>query len=86
MKVIGKIMLVVVIVLTTFAMFLTTCTKMVTYKGVVLSHTTSSNKYGDIYYHTIVSFEDGELRSVKGLDYYIVPVGGRVSYTIRDLK
>ena len=59
---------------------------MVTHKGVVLSHTTTSDKYGNICYYTIASFEDGKIRSIEGLDYYVVPLGGRVLYTIRDLK
>ena len=86
MKMYSKIILVVVIVISTFAVFLITCTKMVTHKGVVLSHTTSSDRTGDVNYHTIVSSEDGSVKSLRGLEYYIVPVGGKVSYDIRVLK
>ena len=66
--------------------FCKTCTHEVTYRGVVLSHTTTSDKYGDITYYTIARFEDGYLRSLKGLNYYVVEIGGTIYYTINVIK
>lgn len=61
--------------------FFKTCTHEVTHKGVVISHHTTSDKIGDITYYTVATFDDGHFRSIHGLEYYIVEVGGTVFYT-----
>lgn len=73
------------LIITIFILF-NKFTKKVTYKGKVLEHNIVSNKYGDIYYYTIASFEDGYVRSLSGFDYYIIPVGQTIYYTIRVIK
>lgn len=57
-----------------------------TYTGVVIEHNTTSDKYGWIEYYTVAKFNDGYIRSIKGLDSYVVPIGGTVYYTIREFK
>jgi hypothetical protein len=66
--------------------FFKTCTHEVTYRGIVLSHTTTSDKHGDITYYTIARFEDRTIRSLEGLNYYVVEVGGTVHYTQTELN
>jgi hypothetical protein len=61
--------------------FFKTCTHEVTHKGIVISHHTTSDRHGDIEYYTIATFDDNKVRSIHGLDYYIVEVGGTVFYT-----
>ena len=61
--------------------FFKTCTHEVTYKGTVMSHHTTSDKYGDIEYYTIAIFNDGCIRSLKGLKYYVVKEGNIIYYT-----
>ena len=60
-------------------LFFKTCTHHITRKGVVISHNTTSDRAGHIRYYTIVKFDDC-VRSIYGLDYYIVEVGGTVYY------
>jgi hypothetical protein len=62
------------------SIFFTTCTHEVTHKGTVISHHTTSDRYGDIEYYTVATFDDGYLRSIEGLEYYIVEVGGTIYY------
>jgi hypothetical protein len=66
--------------------FFKTCTHEVTHKGVVVSHQTTSDKLGNIEYYTIATFDDGKIRSIHGLEYYIVEVGGTIYYTQTELK
>jgi hypothetical protein len=66
--------------------FFKTCTHEVTHKGVVISHHTTSDRYGDIEYYTVATFDDGNLRSIHGLEYYIVEVGGTIYYKQRKLN
>lgn len=66
--------------------FCKTCTHEVTYKGVVLSHTTTSDKYGDITYYTIARFEDGYIRSIRGVKFYVKEIGSTVHYTQTEIK
>jgi len=61
--------------------FFKTCTHKVTHKGIVINHHTTSDKYGNIEYYTIATFDDDKVRSIHGLDYYIIEVGGTVFYT-----
>jgi len=67
-------------------MFFKTCTHEVTYQGTVISHHTTSDKYGDISYYTIARFDDGHIRSINGLHYYVVEVGGTVYYSVTELN
>jgi hypothetical protein len=67
-------------------MFFRTCTHEVTHKGTVLSHHTTSDRYGDIEYYTVATFDDGKIRSIEGLEYYIVEVGGTVFHTQTKLN
>jgi hypothetical protein len=66
--------------------FFKTCTHEVTHKGVVISHHTTSDRYGDIEYYTVATFDDGNLMSIHGLEYYIVEVGGTIYYKQRKLN
>ena len=52
----------------------------------VVSHATSSTSTGTIRYHTVLSCEDGYLRSDDDLNYYVLPVGTKATYTIREFK
>jgi hypothetical protein len=52
----------------------------------VVSHATSANKMGEIKYHTILSCDDGYLRDIEGLEYYVLPIGTRTNYTTYNLK
>ena len=61
--------------------FFKTCTYEVTHKGIVISHQTTSDKIGGIEYYTIATFDDNKVRSIHGLDYYIIEVGGTIYYT-----
>ena len=49
-------------------------------KGTVLSHNTTSDKFGNIEYYTIVQLDNGNLVNKSGMSYYIIPVGHRVSW------
>jgi len=86
MKVLSKALLVAMVITFFVVAFIKGCTKEVTYKGVVMSHAITSDRYGDIHYHTIASFDDGIIRRLVGLKYYIIPVGSKVSYTERIYK
>jgi hypothetical protein len=66
--------------------FFKTCTHEVTHKGIVISHHTTSDRHGDIEYYTIATFDDNKVRSIHGLHYYIVEVGGTVFYTETELN
>jgi hypothetical protein len=66
--------------------FFKTCTHEVTYRGIVLSHTTTSDKHGEISYYTVARFEDRIIRSLEGLNYYVVEVGSTVYYTQTELN
>jgi hypothetical protein len=66
--------------------FFKTCTHEVIHKGVVISHHTTSDRSGNIEYYTVATFDDGYLRSIHGLEYYIVEVGGTIYYTQTELK
>ena len=66
--------------------FFKTCTHEVTHKGIVISHHTTSDRYGDIEYYTVATFDDGYLRSIHGLEYYIVEVGETIYYTKTELN
>ena len=62
------------------------CTHEVTYKGVVISHTTTSDRNGSIEYYTIAKFNDGYVRSLRGLNYYVQPIGETIYYTTREFN
>jgi hypothetical protein len=66
--------------------FFKTCTHEVTHKGIVISHQTTSDKIGGIEYYTIATFDDNKVRSIHGLDYYIIEVGGTIYYTETELN
>ena len=59
------------------------CTHKVTYEGVVMSHTTTSDRSGYIGYYTVAKFNDGCVRSLRGLEYYVEPIGSTIYYTTR---
>jgi hypothetical protein len=60
--------------------FFKTCTHKVTLRGTVISHNTTSDRSGYIRYYTIGQFDDGSLKSISGLEYYVVEVGGTIYY------
>jgi hypothetical protein len=61
----------------------TKCTHEVAYIGTVISHNVTSDKYGDITYYTVARFDDGYIRSLEGLKYYVIKVGDKIYYTDR---
>lgn len=67
------------------AVFFSTCTHNVTRAGVVISHSTTSDRHGNIKYYTIARFEDG-IRSICGVKNYVVRIGDTVYYTERVLN
>ena len=62
------------------------CTHKVTYEGVVISHTTTSDRHGHIEYYTVAKFNDGYVRSLRGLNYYVQPIGETIYYTTREFN
>jgi hypothetical protein len=66
--------------------FFTHHTKEVVYRGTILEHHVTFDKYGDPKYITIASFEDGYVRTMEGLDHYVRPIGSTIIYTIRVIK
>ena len=81
-----QVVLIIIIVITTSIIFIKTCTHEVIHKGVVISHHTTSDRSGNIEYYTVATFDDGYLRSIHGLEYYIVEVGETIYYTKTELK
>ena len=75
--------LIVLAIFTTCVIVIKTCTHEVAHIGTVISHNVTSDKYGDITYYTVARFDDGYIRSLEGLKYYVVKVGDRVYYTDR---
>jgi hypothetical protein len=61
-------------------------THKVTYEGVVINHNITSDRFGNIVYYTVAKFNDGNLRSLNGLGYYVKPIGSTIYYTIREFK
>jgi hypothetical protein len=80
------LVLLIIGLITASCIFFKTCTHEVTHKGVVVSHQTTSDKLGNIEYYTIATFDDGKIRSIHGLEYYIVEVGETIYYTKTELK
>ena len=72
--------LTVVVIFITCAIVTTKCTHKVTCVGTVISHNVTSDKYGDITYYTVARFDDGYIRSLEGLKYYIIKVGDKIHY------
>ena len=66
--------------------FFKTCTHEVTYRGVVLSHNVTSDRAGNARYYTVARFEDGTIRSISGLKFYVIEVGGTVHYTVTEFN
>ena len=60
--------------------------KEVKIRGIVISHATTADRNGMIEYYTIAKFDDGYIRSITGLDSYIVPIDGIVYKTYYDFK
>jgi hypothetical protein len=74
------------IVLGVILIFFKTCTREVTYKGVVLSHNVTSDRQGIARYYTVARFEDGTIRSISGLKFYVKEVGSTIHYTQTELN
>lgn len=66
--------------------FFKTCTQVVTYTGVVLSHNVTSDRAGNARYFTVVRFEDGTVRSISGLNFYVKEIGETVHYTLTEFN
>ena len=47
-------------------------------EGVVLSHHTSSNTSGNIRYYTVIKTNQGEVKSLEGLNFFTIPVGEKI--------
>lgn len=61
------------------------CKEVVT-QCTIVSHATSSDRYGDIDYHSPSVCKDGYSRDLQGLRYYILPQGTTVDYTHREIE
>jgi hypothetical protein len=81
-----QVVLIIIIVITTSIIFIKTCTHEVTYEGIVISHNVTSDRHGDVRYYTVARFEDGTIRSISGLEYYVKEVGSTVHYTQTELN
>ena len=66
--------------------FFSTCTHEVTYRGVVLSHNVTSDRQGIARYYTVARFEDGTIRSISGLKFYVKEIGSTIHYTQTELN
>lgn len=74
------------VILVSIVYFFTHSTKEVVRKGTILEHYVTFDKYGDPKHFTIASFDDGKVRTLKGLGYYLRPIGSTITYTIRVIK
>lgn len=63
--------------------FLTT--EMVTMTGTVIEHNVVADKYGTAHYYTLVDYGD-EIKSEQGIEFYVVPIGRKVTTTERRFK
>ena len=61
-------------------------TEMVTHRGRIVEHNTTSDRTGSIDYYTVAIFEDGYVRSLRGLNYYVMPIGSTITYSERKFK
>ena len=75
--------LIFIAVILTCLVVTTKCTHEVPRVGTVISHNVTSNRYGEITYYTVARFDDGYIRSLEGLKYYVIKVGDRVYYMDR---
>jgi uncharacterized membrane protein (DUF106 family) len=49
-------------------------------KAKVIHHATTSDKWGNITYNTLVVFENHRAITLTGTKYYFVPVGDSITY------
>lgn len=56
----------------------TTCT--------VAGHATASDRYGNISYYTILDCDNGYIKSMGGMRYYVIPEKTRIKYSYTKLK
>lgn len=56
----------------------TTCT--------IISHSTTSDKYGAISYYTQCSCDDGKVKSISGLSYYVLKPNTKFNYSYYIIK
>ena len=54
--------------------------------AVVLEHNVTADRYGDRTYTTIVRTDDGIIAEKKGLKYYVIPIGNRITIEVRRPK
>ena len=54
--------------------------------AVVLEHNVTSDRYGDRTYTTIIRTDDGFLIEKEGLNYYVIPIGNRITIEVRRPK
>lgn len=85
---ISRVFLITIVFVLTISFCMSSCRHIeeVTVEGEVISHATTADQYGDINYHTIARFNDGTIKSITGLEYYVIPVNGRVFYTKNVIK
>lgn len=46
----------------------------------ISGHATSSDKYGQITYHSLSRCDDGWMRDFTEMQYYVLPIGSQVPY------
>jgi hypothetical protein len=74
-------------ILISMVLFFLFFTEIVEYErtGRVIEHNVIGDKYGhNITYFTVVHFGN-EIKSIEGLQYYVVPVGSTVTVTFKKL-
>lgn len=79
---IGSILLSITIIVTVIFFF---TTERITKTGTVIEHNVVADKYGTAHYYTLVDYGD-EIKSEQGIEYYVVPVGRKVTTTERRFK
>jgi hypothetical protein len=80
------LVLLIVGLITACCIFFKTCTHEVTHTGTVISHNVTSDRAGNARYFTVARFEDGTIRSISGLKFYVKEVGSTIRYTQTELN
>ncbi len=53
---------------------------------VVLEHNVTADKHGDRTYTTIIRTDDGCIVEKEGLNYYVIPIGYKITIEVRRPK
>ena len=64
------------------SMFFIGCLKEEKVMATVMSHSMTSDRYGLVTYHTIVTCSDGYIRDRDELSLYVLPIGTKTENTV----